>query len=498
MQDELETMRERKVWDLIPKPDNIKILGSRWVFNIKRNEFGQIERYKARLVALGNSQKKGETYDEVFSPVINFGIIRFFFALLVSYNKWCNLQCDVRCAYLYAPLNQKILMKQPPGFVTDENKVCKLNKAIYGLHQSGREWFFEINNKLQGLGFEKFLWCNCAYKLGNNIVLLLYVDDIVLFGRSNTEINRAVNLLKKHFDLKILGKTKKLLGVNFIEGNNEILIHQSDYIEKICNKYEKFKYPITSLPIAKGTVYSKKQCPQSQAEKEEMEKIPYRNVIGCLSFLASRTRPDIAYATNIFSQYQQDPGMAHWQGLLKLLGYVKYTQSLKLNISNLKELKLTAYSDADYANNKDDRTSMGGQIIFLDKVPIEWRSFKQKTVALSTMESEFVSLTEAAKELVWIKRILDECKESNIILQDIPENILMVDNQASIDFVKSPIENYRTKHIDVKLFFVRDLVYKNMFDLQHVQSKSNLADVFTKPLTKIELQRFKDEIFENR
>ncbi|KAF8797278.1 Secreted RxLR effector protein 161 like protein [Argiope bruennichi] len=180
----------------------------------------------------------------------------------------------------------------------------------------------------------------------------------------------------------------------------------------MCKKYEEFHYPITSLPIAKGIVFSKKQCPQSQAEMAEMEKIPYRNLIGCLAFLASRTRPDIAYATNIFSQYQQEPGMAHWQGLLKLLGYVKYTQSLKLNISNLKELKLIAYSDADYANNKNDRTSMGGQIIFLGKVPIEWRSFKQKAIALSTLEAEFVALTEAAKELVWISRILNVKNQS--------------------------------------------------------------------------------------
>ncbi|KAF8778509.1 Retrovirus-related Pol polyprotein like [Argiope bruennichi] len=251
-------------------------------------------------------------------------------------------------------------MKQPPGFETGENHVCKLNRAIYGLHQSRREWFFEINSKLKELGFEKFSWCNSAYKFGKTVVLLLYVDDIVIFGRSGTDANEAVKLLKRHFDLKILGKAKRLLWVNFVENNGGIFINQSDYIERMCKKYEEFHYPITSLPIAKGIVYSKKQCPQSQAEMAEMKKIPYRNLIGCLAFLANRTRPDIAYATNIFSQYQQEPGIAHGQGLLKLLGYVKYTQSLKLNISNLKELKLIAYSDADYANNKDDRTSMGG------------------------------------------------------------------------------------------------------------------------------------------
>ena len=183
MEDEINVMKERKVWNLVKPFEGAKPLGCRWVYTIKRNQKGEIARYKARLVAQGYKQVKGETFDETFSPVVNFGVIRFFFSLLISYLNWSHLQCDVKNAYLYAPLSENVYMSQPPGFIVTgkENYICKLNKALYGLHQSGRVWYFEINKVLLDLGFEKFEWCNCVYNFGSNILLLFYVDDIVIF-----------------------------------------------------------------------------------------------------------------------------------------------------------------------------------------------------------------------------------------------------------------------------------------------------------------------------
>lgn len=496
MREELKTMEERKVWKLIEKPRNAKVLGCRWIYNIKRNENGEIKRFKARLVAQGFRQIKGETYDDVYSPVVNFSIIRFFFALLVCFNKWLHIQCDIKCAYLYAPLKQTIFMKQPPGFEQNANFICHLQKAIYGLHQSGREWFFEIHRTLGELGFQKFNWCNCSYIYKKSVVILVYVDDIIIFGRNQNWINNTIKLLKGKFDLKILGKTKLLLGVQFLEEKDNLYIHQSDYINKLGKSYEKYKFPISSLPISKGVIFSKNQCPQNDSEITEMSKIPYRSLIGSLSFLAARTRPDIAYAVNIFSQFQENPGITHWDGLLKLLGYVCHTKNFKLKLSNINDISLIAYSDADFANNRDDRTSMSGQIIFIDNVPISWRSIKQKSVSLSSMESEFIALTEATKELIWLQNILNECKTYELISENIIKAVLLIDNQAAIDFVKSPVENYRTKHIDVKLFFVRDLIYQELFHVKYVQSKNNCADIFTKPLTKSDLQRFIERLYD--
>ncbi|GBO38084.1 Retrovirus-related Pol polyprotein from transposon TNT 1-94, partial [Araneus ventricosus] len=213
-------------------------------------------------------------------------------------------------------------------------------------------------------------------------------------------IHKAVNLLKRKFDLKILGKTNKLPGVEFLEDNRNLYIHQSECISKLCKSYEKYKFPVSSSPISKGVIFSKTQCPQNNSELEEMSKIPYRSLVSSLSFLAGRIRPDISYAINIFSQFQENPGITHWNSLLKLLGYISYTKDLRLNLSNIRDLNLTAYSDADFANNCDECISMNGQIVFINQVPLTWRSFKQKSICLSSMESEFVALTENAKELI--------------------------------------------------------------------------------------------------
>ncbi|GFX29516.1 retrovirus-related Pol polyprotein from transposon TNT 1-94 [Trichonephila clavipes] len=273
---EINVMKERKVWDLVDHPDNIKILENRWVCTIKYDENNKIVRYKSRLVA--------------------------------------------RDTVIY--------MKQPTGYEIDNNKV--------------------------------------------------------------------------KIDLKIMGKTNKLLGIEFEEIGNSLFIHQRSYIRRLCEIYEKYKYPVSSLPISKkGQVLSKLDSPKTS---EEILTVPYRNLIGSLSFIAIRTRPDIMYAVNVLSQFQANPGIKHWNCLL---GYLKYTQEYKLELSKVKSLKLRCYSDSDFATNRDDRVSMGGFITFIDETPISWRTFKQKSVSLSTMEAEYVSLTEAAKEFIWLKNVID-------------------------------------------------------------------------------------------
>ncbi|GBN80378.1 Retrovirus-related Pol polyprotein from transposon TNT 1-94 [Araneus ventricosus] len=382
-------------------------------------------------------------------------------------------------------------MSQPQGFV-DPNKpdhVCHLNKALYGLHQSGREWFYEIHSVLENLSFKKLESTNCVYVYRDNVVLLLYVDDIVLFAKTDTLIKDVIKCLSTHFDLKVLGKARKLLGVEFEEMGNELFIHQSEYIHKVCEKYQCFNYPVTSLPIAVGIVLSKTQCPSTEVEISEMSKFPYRNHLGCLSFIAGRTRPDICYAINILSQFQSNPGLVHWNILLKLLGYVAQTKTYKLKLSEINNLNINCYSDADFAANRDDRISIGGLILFIDNSPIIWKTFKQKCVSLSTMESEYVSLCESAKELVWINRIFKEFEILNVIKTNVT-SYLFCDNQAAIDFSKSPVENSRTKHIDVKYHFIRNLVFEKLFILKYINTKLNFADLFTKPLIKSNLSKF--------
>ncbi|GFU03051.1 retrovirus-related Pol polyprotein from transposon TNT 1-94 [Trichonephila clavipes] len=287
-------------------------------------------------------------------------------------------------------------------------------------------------------------------------------DDIVMFGETKKDLDNGITLLQGHFDLKILGKTKKLLDIE--EKNEKLYIHQCSYIEKLCRQYERFKFPVSSLPIPKGLALSKLDCPSTPAEINEMSKYPYRNLIGSLSFIVARTRPDIMYAVNLLSQFQSNPGIKHWNSLLKLLGYLKYTYHYKLELSKISNLNLNCYSDSDYAANRDDRVSIVEYILLVDETPISWRTFKQKCISLSNMKTEFVTLTEAAKDLIWQKDVL----ENELLKLELKDCLLLCDNQGAISFSNSPFENHKTKHIHVRNLFIRNLAYDKFFELKYV------------------------------
>ena len=296
MEEEMATIKERNVWTLVDRPENVKVLGCRWVYSIKEVENGRPRRYKARLVAQGFNQEKGLMYQETYSPVVNFTIIRLLFSILVTKMNWTHKQIDIKNAYLYAPLKEPNYMFQPPGFTDKEqpNKVCHLLKALYGLHQSGRQWNIEITTTLKELGFQQLKWCNCVFHKNGKIVLLLYVDDIVLFGENEIDVKKCIQMLKNHFEIKSLGRTRKLLGVEFKEEEGSIYLSQENYIKEIYERFSQYNPPILSLPIAKHFIYSKVQCPVTEEEITDMSKYPYRNLVGCLSFLAERTRPDLS------------------------------------------------------------------------------------------------------------------------------------------------------------------------------------------------------------
>lgn len=497
MSEEINTMTKRKVWTLVPKPANKQILGCRWVYNIKKNDENKIVKYKARLVAQGYRQYKGISYNEVYSPVINFSIIRLFFSLLVSCFKWSHIQLDIKGAYLYAKLSDEIFMKQPQGFEDSNNPdfVCKLHKAIYGLHQSGREWFYEIDSYLKSINFKKFEWCNCTYVYKNNAVLLLYVDDIIILGENQEVIQRIISIISVKYEITILGKTRNLLGITFEETEEGILIHQEDYIKNLEKRFKAYNIPKSTLPIAKGYSLSKRLSPKTEEEKREMRRFPYRNILGCLSFLSGRTRPDITYAVNSLSRFQENPGKVHWEILLRLLGYVISTKTFKLKLFNVQSINISCFTDADFASDIDSRTSVGGLILFLDQSPIIWRSFQQKSISLSTMESEYKSITEAAKEVKWIKCILEECISFRLFKHTYLSATVYSDNMSAIQFASSPIENQRTKYIEVQLHFIRNLIKDNLFKLKYVNTKINVADTFTKPQTKEQIKRLTEKVF---
>ncbi|GFY02964.1 retrovirus-related Pol polyprotein from transposon TNT 1-94 [Trichonephila clavipes] len=207
--------------------------------------------------------------------------------------------------------------------------------------------------------------------------------------------------LKNVWKLRKLPPDKQLLGCRWVyylkrDENGKVIQYKARLVAQGCSQVK-----------GKGTQYSKPRCPQSSDEKIEMKVIPYQNVLGCLSFLAGRTRPDISYADNIFSQFQNNPGLEHWYGLLKLFGYVNKTKHYKLRL-DCRCIDIVSFSDADFAANIDDRISMGGQFICLANAPVTWRTFKEKLISLLTREAEFMSMVECMKKITWLDNIMKE------------------------------------------------------------------------------------------
>jgi hypothetical protein len=493
MVDELQTMRERKVWTLVDRPEKTKVVGSRWVYSVKTNDNKQIVRFKARLVAQGYKQRKYIDYTDIFSPVVNFSVIKLLVVLLISILGWYHEQADVKAAYLYGNLNEVIYMEQPPGFQIKgkENKVCLLKKSIYGLHQSGREWHIELNKILELLEFEKLKWCNCVYKYKSNIVLVVYVDDLVIFGKSPNDIDEVFVKLNSELDIKRLGKIKHLLGVNFENINSCIYMHQISYIEKLVERFNDLPKSNVSLPLKIGCVLPSKVKEDEISENDLMLKFPYRTLIGCLSYLADRTRPDISFAVNVMSQYCNGYTFQHWKIVVDLMNYVFNTKYYTINLSKISGLRLEAFADANWGSNLMTRHSTTGYIILFGNVPFAWKASKQKCIALSSMESEFVALANCSKELTWFHNVINEL---NLIKIDIP--IQWSDNQSAIFFSTNRVENLKTKHIDIKYQFIRELVTNNKIVLNYVKSKDNLADFLTRTLSKDSLKKFIHVLFE--
>ncbi|GBL72856.1 Retrovirus-related Pol polyprotein from transposon RE1 [Araneus ventricosus] len=379
--EELEILKARDVYEIVPRPQNKNVLGNKWVYTLKKDVPGKIKRYRARLVAQGFKQIEGIDYFDTFSPVINFTLVRFI-VILVTMKGWLCNHLDIKSAYLYAPLNifmEDIFMEQPSGFVIDNenNSVFKLKKALCGLKQAGREWYSELNNSLIELGFQKHLTSNCIYVYKSFVLLLVYVDDIAIFVCNEKYMNEANCLIKSKFDVKDLGKLSKFLGIEFEMRNGNFIMHQKSYINKRRNIFGNIPNCKILVPLSPGiAIYDNKE--------HDVLNVPYRNLIGSLSFLESRTRPDIMFAVNFLSQFNNNPSITHWN---LICHYVLNTSNYEINLSRSESFALTAYTDASWAADKIDRKSISGYVIFLGDVPVSWSTSKQKCTALLSTSS---------------------------------------------------------------------------------------------------------------
>ena len=493
MQEELLSLKKHNTWELVDLPKGKNLVGCKWVYKTKRDANGEIDRFKARLVAQGFSQEQGVDYDEVFAPVARYDSIRSVLAVGTQLDLEIH-QMDVRSAYLNGKLEEEIFMKQPPGFVdkTHPHKVCKLNASLYGLKQSARCWNLVIDRYFKSKNFIQNLADPCVYykfEVNENgeeviIIVAIYVDDSILCSNKMSVLNLVKQQLSERFEMDNRGEIHYILGMSVHRDRQQkiLTIDQKAYLENVLAKFgmDDCKSIATPLDSSVNLV--------SRAEDEESFDVTlYQSAIGSLNYAAICTRPDLATVVGKLGKFMQNPGKEHWVAVKRVLRYIKGTLTHGLVYRCSENFRLYGYSDADYAGCTETRKSTSGLVFLLGQCTISWRSKKQSIIAQSSTESEYVALCSAAQEAVWLRRLL-----AGIGFKQEGPTIIHEDNQSAISLSRNPRDHSRTKHIDVKFHYIRKAIEDKIVDVQYLCTTEMLADTLTKALPLPKFQKFRD------
>jgi len=283
MDEELKSLEENDVWDVIPKPAGRKIVASRWVYKAKGNAQGEVERYNARLVAKGFSQILGQDYDEIFAPVVRYDSLRLLLAVSAC-KGWRPRQLDVKTAFLYGILKEEVYMDLPEGSRLD-GMVAKLKRCVYGLKQSPREWYYRLVEYLGPFGFVITAWdpCVLVHESGD-LFLAIYVDDISLFGATGELKEQTINVLKTEFKVNDMGELNWLLGIQITFTDDGITLSQPTFIHKILNRFSMQDCKPVSTPID-----SNHQLKAIEDEDQRTDATAYQQIIGSLMYLVTGT-----------------------------------------------------------------------------------------------------------------------------------------------------------------------------------------------------------------
>ncbi|KAH9779244.1 hypothetical protein KPL71_007654 [Citrus sinensis] len=419
IREERDSLVKNQTWTLVPNLGNRKIVSCKWIF--KKNDILGVEdsRYKARLMARGFTQKEGIDFNEIFSPVVKHSSIRTMLAMVALFDLELE-QIDVKTAFLHGNLEEKILMSQPEGFEENgyEDYVSSTKVPIWSKYDSCV--YHEIINS------------------GGALYLLLYIDDILIAGKNISHIKKLKNLLNGEFKMKDLGSVKRILGIDIVRDRaaGTLFLSQSRYISKVLERFQM------------------------------MDSKPVLTLLGAQFKLSD----DMSSASDAEELY--------WDAVKWVMRYLKGTldHGLMYGKSKHEVCEVREYVDSDFARDLDRRKSIYGYLCMLDNYLISWKATLQHIVALSSTEAEFVAATEAVKESMWLKGLLNELWLKQRTMQ------IFCDNQSVIQLIKNQVYHERTKHIDVKFHFIKDEVAKGSVAVIKIHTNINPTDMLTKVL----------------
>lgn len=473
---ELDNLRAKKVFRPWKLPQGRKAITCRWIFTTKRDADGVITKRKARLVARGFSQQPGVDFEETFAPVSRLVSLRILLTLAATLN-WDIHQADVEGAYLNGKIKEEIYMEVPPGYRVPEGNNCvRVDGALYGLKQAATCWWEEVGKVLRSLGFKRLQseW-GLYYRDGTQgpILILVYVDDFMLAARNRSTINKTLADLKRHWTITDTDNVTSILGMKVVRDkmHRKITVTQPGYIDTLLARF----------PLATSRQFTTPlPCTTDNLSSDAFALTPYQQIVGSLMWIAGSTRPDIAYAVNYLSRYSSQPTEGHWQQALRVVSYLGSTRESGLTLGGYggDHIKLIGWVDADWGGCLDTRRSTTGYVFTLNGSMIAWSSRRQQTVASSTLHAEYIAMSEATREAIWLRTML---KEMNITQTE--PTTLYCDNQGAMFLAKNPITHARTKHIDIRYHIIREMIESKTVSLIYTKTEDQLADIFTKALS---------------
>ncbi|KAI3751332.1 hypothetical protein L2E82_22401 [Cichorium intybus] len=372
MDSEIKSMYDNQVWNLVDNVPGRKTVGCKWIFKKKTDMDSKVHTYKARLVAKGFTQTPG---------------------------------MDVKIAFLNGKLTEDVYMNQPEGFEDTKHpdKVCKLERSIYGLKQASRSWNLCFYEKVQEQDQKK---------------TLQYVDDILLMGNDVPTLQDVKSWLGKCFDMKDLGEAAYILGIRILRHRKKRLIglSQCTYLEKVLKRFSIENSKKGELPIQSNAKLSKTQSPSTDEEIAEMSRVPYASALGSIMYVMACTRLVVSFALSM---------------------------NMVLVLGGSDDLKVSGYTDASFQTDRDNGRSQSGWVFLLNGGAITWKSYKQETVADSTCESEYIATSEASKEAAWLKNFIGDLGVVPIIQEPME---LFSDNEGAVGLTKEPRDHGKSRH----------------------------------------------------
>ncbi|SGY26816.1 BQ5605_C018g08800 [Microbotryum silenes-dioicae] len=471
-----------KVFTIEPRstlPPGATIVTSKFVWKTKRDARGDVTGRKARLVAQGNRQRDGINFSETFAPVARFSSICCLLALAAA-NGYHVHQADIDKAYLHGELDHDIWMTTPRGFDFPSNKVLWLRRSIYGLQQAGRIWNRHIDTSLRNLGYKATGTDHCIYSRIDDQqrphYIALYVDDLLIVSPGLDEIERVISGLEQRYGVKRLGPAEYILGIQIRRlDDGSIALSQERYIMDVLVRFH-FDTTTrgTTVPMTPGL--SLTAIPGQGTERIRSW---YLQAIGSLLYISLGTRPDIAFAVSYLSRFANNPGRRHWIAVKHVLRYLcaTYRDELLYARGPAKVTGVVGYSDANWGACVDTSISTMGYVFYLAGAAVSWSSKRQTRVADSTTDAEYLALSHAGKEAIYLTQLLSELHVSPIAAAHI-----FTDNEAAAAVAHDPVRTSGTRHIRLREHFVRDMVNRGDISLSHVGTADMVADVFTKAL----------------